>query len=361
MKFPGSKLLHQWDLSLQKLSLDELFRSCRQAGLTGLAEVKFPDAVGLIFYYLGGEVNALYREGAMAYNGQSALDRLRTRVTGEVGTISVFELPLDMAHLLRGITNRQKLKETLRNGSDLVELLRRLEKSEHTGTLEVQTSDGSAMVLLVRGRASNVYWETTGGLTFEKGEARQKLEESLGQQEDVEVPLFLGEFSRDVWKNRHEVQVAVRSRLERRDEIQDRPTEEIASEETVLREQVLDELTTQLPSLILAFIFDLMTGSIYLRKGRGATDVHVAPLADRVPDLTISLRDQMGVADETDPLDFIELSTEKLSILVTIVSEAQEAIAIVADRSQPTALIAAALNQAVHGYAVRLHPARRKS
>ncbi len=360
MKFPGSKLLHQWDLSVQKLSLDELFRSCRQAGLTGLAEVKFPDAVGLIFYYLGGEVNALYREGAMAYNGQSALDRLRTRVTGEVGTISVFELPLDMAHLLRGITNRQKLKETLRNRSDLVELLRRLEKAEHTGTLEVQTSDGSAMVLLVRGRASNVYWETTGGLTFEKGEARQKLEESLGQ-EHPEVPLFLGEFSRDVWKNRHEVQVAVRSRLERRDEIRDRPTEEIASEENGLRGQVLDDLTTRLPGLIQAFIFDLMTGSVYLRKGRGATDVHVGPLAELVPELAISLRDQMAAADESDPLDFVELSTEKLSILVTIVSEAQEAIAVIADRSQPTALIGAALLQAVHGYTARLHPARRKA
>jgi hypothetical protein len=68
----------------------------------------------------------------------------------------------------------------------------------------------------------------------------------------------------------------------------------------------------------------------------------------------------MATADESDPLDFIELSTGKLSILVTIVAEAQEAIAVVADRSQPTALIAAALIRAVHGYAVRLHPARRK-
>ena len=153
----------------------------------------------------------------------------------------------------------------------------------------------------------------------------------------------------------------VRSRLERRDEIQDRPTEEIASEETLLREQVLEELTTQLPGVIQAFIFDLMTGSIYLRKGRGATDVHVGPLAELVPDLAISLRDQMAAADESDPLDFIELSTEKLSILVTMVAEAQEAIAVVADRSQPTALIGAALSQAVHGYTARLHPARRKA
>jgi hypothetical protein len=262
-----------------------------------------------------------------------------------------------MAHLLRGITNRQKLKETLRSKTDLVELLRRLEKAEHTGTLEVQTSEGSAMVLLVRGRASNVYWETTGGLTFEKGEARQKLEEALGREE---VPLFLGEFSRDVWKNRHEVQVAVRSRLERRDEMRDRSTEEVASEEAGLREEVLDALTTQLPGLIQAFIFDLMTGSIYLRKGRGATDVHVGPLAELVPVLTISLRDRMADADESDPLDFIELSTEKLSILVTMVNDAQEAIAVIADRSQPTALIGAVLSQAVHAYSVRLNPVRRQ-
>jgi hypothetical protein len=356
MKFPGSKLLHQWDLSVQKLSLDELFRSCRQAGLTGLAEVKFPDAVGLIFYYLGGEVNALYREGAMAYNGRSALDRLRTRVTGDVGTISVFELPLDMAHLLRGITNRQKLKETLRNRGELSELLRRLEKTEHTGTLEVQTSDGSAMVLLVRGRASNFYWETTGGLTFEKGEARQKLEEALGKDE---VPLYLGEFSRDVWKSRHEVQVAVRSRLERREDAE-LPTEQVASEEAGLRAQVLEELSAQIPALIQSFIFDLMTGSVYVRKGRGAADVDVGPIAELVPEMVVGLRDQISRADDTDPLDLVEISTERLSVLVTLVTEAQEAIALVADRSQPTALIGAALTQAASAYVARLHPARRK-
>ena len=113
MKFPGSKLLHQWDLATQRLSLDDLLRSCQQAGLTGFAEVKSPQAVAMIFYYLGGEVNALYREGPVAYHGQEALDRLKSQVTAEEGDISVYELPLDMAHLLRGITNRQKLRETL--------------------------------------------------------------------------------------------------------------------------------------------------------------------------------------------------------------------------------------------------------
>jgi hypothetical protein len=353
MKFPGSKLLHQWDLSVQKLSLDELFRSCREAGLTGLAEVKFPDAVGLIFYYLGGEVNALYREGAMAYNGRSALDRLRTRVTGEVGTISVFELPLDMAHLLRGITNRQKLKETLRSRGDLGELLRRLEKTEHTGTLEVQTPDGSAMVLLVRGRVSNVYWETTGGLTFEKGEARQKLEEALGTEE---VPLYLGEFSRDVWKSRHEVQDSIRSRLQPHDPSAT-PAELLVTEETTLRNQVLEELCAQLPAVAQAFLFDLMTGSVLARRGGRGAGVRGGLLADKVPGFTLYLRD-LASADDDDEIEIIEVSTGKMAVMVAVVPEVQEAIALMCEKSQPTALLGANLARAVRAYAARLAPIR---
>jgi hypothetical protein len=354
MKFPGSKLLHHWDLETQKLSLDDLLRSCQQVGLTGFAELKLPQAVGMIFYYLGGEVNALYREGAVAYHGQAALERLRTGVTGDEGVISVYELPLDMAHLLRGITNRQKLRETLKSKGDLVELLRRMEKAEHTGTLEIQTPAGSSMILLVRGRVSNTYWETAGGLTFEKGEARQKLEESLGKEE---AQLFLAEFSRDIWKTRHEVQASVRSRLERRDEVTPLATDQVAAEENALRTQILEELHQQVPSLVQAFIFDLMTGVILARKGRGTSAIRVGLLAEKVPSLTIYLRDLVATED-ADQVELIELSTERVATLIAIVSEAQEAIAVLADKAQPTALIGAALSRIVRTYASRLHPAR---
>ena len=77
MKFPGSKLLHQVDLSNQGVSLGDVLRSCQQVGLTGFAEVRRADAMGMIFYYLGGEVTALFREGQVAHNGQAAVDRLR--------------------------------------------------------------------------------------------------------------------------------------------------------------------------------------------------------------------------------------------------------------------------------------------
>jgi hypothetical protein len=352
VKFPGSKLLHQWDLSTQRLSLDDLLRSCQQAGLTGFAEVKLPHSVAMIFYYLGGEVNALYREGAVAYHGQAALERLRATVTSDEGGISVYELPLDMAHLLRGITNRQKLKETVHSRQELTELLRRLEKSEHTGTLEVQTDSGAAMVLMVRGRVSNTYWETSGGLTYEKGEARHRLEDAVDRHEGA---LYLSEFSRDVWKSRHEVQSAVRSRLERRDE--NPAVDQIAAEENALRQQVLEELHTQIPSLIQAFIFDLLTGAVFARKGRGTSVIRVGLLAEKVPSLMIYLRELVATEDE-DRIELIELGTERLSTLIAVVPEAMEAIAVLADKSQPTALIGAALSRSVRSYASRLHPAR---
>lgn len=353
MKFPGSKLLHHWDLSIQRISLDDLFRSCQQVGLTGFAEVKFPNSVGMIFYYLGGEVNALYREGSVAYHGQAALDRLRSGVLGDEGIISVYELPLDMAHLLRGITNRQKLKEAFEGKGGLVELLRRMEKSEHTGTLELQTSRGSAMILLVRGRLSNVYWETANGLTYEKGEARQHLDAAL---EKESPQLFLSEFSRDVWKTRHEVQASVTSRLERREEKQ-APTEKVAAEETALRTQVLEELSAQVPSMIQAFVFDLMTGAVLARKGRGTSAIRVGLLAEKVPSLTLYLRDLVATED-ADEAELIEVSTTRVATLIAIVSEAQEAIAVLADKAQPTATIGAALSRIVRSYASRLHPAR---
>ena len=352
LKFPGSKLLHNWDLSAQHLSLDDLLRSCQQIGLTGFAEVKTPSAVAMIFYYLGGEVNALYREGSMAYNGAIALERLRAQAAGIEGEVAVYELPLDMAHLLRGITNRQKLKETLKSKADLAELLDRMETAEHTGTLEVQTSRGAAMVLLVNGRVSNIYWETKAGQTFEKAEARTRLEETLVRQE---ATLFLSEFSRDAWKSRHEVHAAVRSKLEGE---QQQGAEALTSEEVSLRQKVLDELSAELPAVILTFMFDLLTGAVYARKtGKGASALRVGLLADKVPALTRYVRELVSIENE-DEVELLEVTTERIALVVATVPDAAEAVAVLAEKAQPTELIGAALARVVRAYAARLSPTR---
>jgi hypothetical protein len=355
MKFPGSRLLHQWDLSVHRLSLDDLVRSCRETGLTGLAEVRLPGAVGLIFYYAGVEVNAHYREGPLNVSGRDALERLQSKVGGPIGTILVFELPLDMAHLLRGIKNRKAIEDAVRSPADLEELLRRLQAAEHTGTLEIQNRKGAAMVLFVRGRASNFYWETSGGVTFEKGEARQKLEESLSVGNTM---LYLADFSRDVWKSRHEVTVPVASRLEqRRNGV---PVEQIAREEAALRELVLNEFVAEVPSVLHAFIFDLMTGAVFVRWGRGGAEVKVRALAEQVPALVIDLRERTVWTVDDEGMEFLEIQTPKVAIFVAIVPDAQEGFCVLSDRSQPSALLEAALGQAVRNYNARLHPSRRK-
>ena len=352
MKFPGSKLLHNWDLSAQHLSLNDLLRSCQQIGLTGFAEVKTPTAVAMIFYYLGGEVNALYREGSMAYNGTLALERLRAQAVGIEGEVAVYELPLDMAHLLRGITNRQKLKETLKSKADLAEFLGRVETTEHTGTLEVQTSRGAAMVLLVNGRVSNVYWETTAGQTFEKAEARNRLEETLANQE---ATLVLSAFSRDVWKSRHEIQAAVRSKLEGEEQ---KGAEALTSEEVSLRQKVLEELAAELPAVVLVFMFDLLTGAVYARKaGKSASALRVGLLAEKVPALTRYVRELVSIENE-DEVELLEVTTDRIALLVATVPEAAEAVAVLAEKAQPTELIGAALSRVVRSYASRLNPAR---
>ena len=354
MKFPGSKLLYDWDLATRRMSLDDLQKACRDAGLTGFAEVKFPQAAAMIFYYLGGELNALFREGPVAYHGPEALERLRTRVGQGEGTISVYELPLDMAHLLRGITNRHRLKESLGSSADLEECLRRFAKAEHTGTLEVQSAAGVAMFLLVRGRISNVYWETSDGLTYEKGEAHQLLEAAL---EEHPGQLYLADFSRTIWKSRHDVQGSVRSRLQRPGETDSHAVEELVAAEESLRQKVLDELQQKIPALIQTFMFDLMTGSILARCGRGTSGVKVNLLAERVPAMTLYLRDLVAV-EEADQVEVIEISTERIAVLVGIVGEAQEAIAVFAEKSQPTALVNAALTRAVRDYAMAVQPVR---
>ncbi len=353
MKFPGSKLLHHWDLAVQRPpALDDLFRSSQSAGLTGFIELKFPQAVGMIFYYLGGEVNALYREGAIAHNGQAALDKLRTETPPDEGTIAIYELPLDMAHLLRGITNRQRLKDTVAGRSGFTDLLFRLEKSEHTGTLEVQTPDGAAMVLLIRGRVSNTYWESANGLTFETKEAIRHLEQAL-EKKGADVQVYLSDFSRDVWKTRHEVQDVVRSRLDRRED-QLPASEQLASEEMALRGQALEELCAELPSVTQAFLFDLLTGQILARRGgKGSSVLRVGLLAERIPGLSVYLRDLVS-AEDRDEVEVFEMTTSRLSLVVAIVPQTQEGIAAVADRAQPTALIEATLLRTMRTYATRV-------
>ena len=63
MRFPGSKLLSQ-DLSTRTTPFDSLIRHCEDVNLSGYMEIAFGDAEGLILFYLGEQINIIYRHGA---------------------------------------------------------------------------------------------------------------------------------------------------------------------------------------------------------------------------------------------------------------------------------------------------------
>jgi hypothetical protein len=354
MKFPGSKLLHQVDLSNQGVSLAEVLKSCQQVALTGFAEVRRTDAMGMIFYYLGGEVNALFREGQVAHNGQAAIDRLKALVPDQDTSVAVYELPLDMAHLLRGITQRRKLKETVASTGDLEAVLGRLREAEHTGTLEMQTRSGAGILLLVQGRVSNTYWETPDGLTFEKVEARRRLDRATG---DGDAQLLLSDFSREVWKSRHEIQEMVRSRLQPGKGEGPGGTDQLVAEEKANRQQLLDDLHEEIPALMHALVFDLMTGAILTRKMRGTDSLRVALLAEKLPSFVLFLRDLVA-AQDGDRMDCVDLSTQRVVSIVEVVPETHEGVGVIADKSQPTALVESILGRAVRRYVGRMRPAQ---
>jgi hypothetical protein len=357
MKFPGSKFLHQVDLSNHGVSLADVLLSCRQVGLTGFAEIRHGEAMGMIFYYLGGEVNALFREGQVAHNGQAAIERLRMLSTDPDMSVAVYELPLDVAHLLRGITQRRKLKEEIKAPEELETLLSRLQEEKHTGTLEIQAKGGAAILLLVQGRVSNTYWETSEGVTFEKVEARRRLDRALGLGE---VQLLLSDFSRAIWKSRHEIQDAVHSRLERPRDERLSGTEQLVGEEKANRQLLLDELDAAIPALLYAVIFDMMTGAILLRKMRGSDALSVSLLAERLPSFALFLRDLVA-AQDGDSMDTVDLSTCKALCVVSVIAETQEGVGVIADKSQPTALIETVLQRCVRGYVGRLRPPTQRA
>ena len=110
--------------------------------------------------------------------------------------------------------------------------------------------------------------------------------------------------------------------------------------------------------MVLAFMFDLLTGAVYARKaGKSASALRVGLLADKVPALTRYVRELVSIENE-DEVELLEVTTEHIALLVATVPDAAEAVGVVAEKAQPTELIAATLSRIVRSYAARLNPAR---
>ena len=60
MRFPGSKLLSR-DLSTRTTPFESIVRHCEEVNLSGYMEITFGDAEGLMLFYLGEQINVIYK------------------------------------------------------------------------------------------------------------------------------------------------------------------------------------------------------------------------------------------------------------------------------------------------------------
>ena len=337
MKLPGGRLLHTWQLARHRVTFDDLLRSCHHVHLTGFVEVKLASGAGMILCYLGSVASVIYREGPVGYHGPEAGDGLRAAMAREAdGSILVYELPLDMAHLLRGVTNRRRVEEALGSPADLQALVEDLKRRSHTGVVEVQARAGAAALLFVSGRLANVYWDEGDGRTLEQGAALARLQQGL---EGDAAPVFVSTFSQEAWRSRSEPEIL--AHLESR-------APQSGDDDQALRAALLADLDHQIPAMIEAALFDLLTGVMLARHARGAAAFGSALLAEKIPGLALYCRDLVSSTRE-DEIELLELTTSGLLVVVGVVARSHDAIAVVTDRSQPASQVSAIVARVAAG------------
>jgi hypothetical protein len=270
--------------------------------------------------------------------------------------------------MLRGLSNRQEIFGQIFASEPLKDLLKKLESEGHTGSLEVITNKGTGMILLVRGRFSNGYFETTGGVTFEKGEALSKVFEALDTPE-TSARVFQSEFSSNIWKARHETQRARASRLHdilEQQRHQETPSESPAptvaqsaeeaeqkrpkvTDRRPLQEKVLAAIREQTPSMLAAFFFNLETQEIETEKVEFPSETEERLIIEKLPAFVKYLENLASMKDD-DQLEALSMGTENFYLIVNCIPETGEGLALITDKSQPVALASALLLNSCHRY-----------
>ena len=373
MRFPGSKL-HSEDLSTTTTPFESVVRHCEDVNLSGYMEIAFGDAEGLMLFYLGEQINIIYRAGNEIFVSNEAALKLRNTARARHGKVSIYELPLDVAHMLRGLSNRQEIFSEVLAPEPLKDLLTKLEQEGHTGSVEVITNKGTAMILLVRGRFSNCYFETEAGVTFEKGEALNKIYELLGQPE-TSARVFQSEFSPDHWKARHETRRARSSRLHElleqkhhRESVEGTRRPPTAAKPSVVRvvpsapkitdkkplqRNVLTEIREHTPSLLAAFFFDMETEEIELELVEAPNETQDRLIIEKLPAFVKYLENLTSMRED-DHLEELTFTTENFYLIVKCIPETGEALVLITDKSQPVTLASALLLNASHRYVMML-------
>ncbi len=258
----------------------------------------------------------------------------------------------------------------------LKELLTKLEADGHTGSLEVITNKGTGMILLVRGRFSNGYFETEAGVTFEKREALNKVYEML-EKPETSARVFQSEFSPDHWKARHETRRARQSRLHELLEQQhprqagDEPASGLAMRSpwspspsrpkawigNLFNRKCCTDIRENTPSLLAAFFFDMETEEIEMDAIVVPDETENRLIIDKLPAF-VKYLENLAAMREDDHIEELSLSTQNFYLIVKCIPETGEGLVLITDKSQPVTLASSLLLNASHRYVLQLTGAR---
>ncbi len=201
MIFPGRKPLME-KIPTQNIRVDDLFDEFSKQNFSGYAEFDFPDSRGIILFHSGEIITAVYKGTDKVKSQEEGIAAVKNRCRLEDGLISTFQLPAEMAHMLRGLCNRKFLDE-IHVAGKLKVVLSNLLEAKHTGTLDVlfPQRKEKGMILLINGRVSNTFLEMDRNLTLEGKEALQRVHELIDEA-DGGCKLFQSDFSQEIWKSR---------------------------------------------------------------------------------------------------------------------------------------------------------------
>ncbi len=201
MIFPGRKPLLE-NISTRNLHVDDLLMEFTKQNFSGYAEFHFSESKGVLLFHSGEVITTVYKERDKIKSQEEGITAVKSRCRLEDGTINTYELPSEMAHMLRGLCNRKFIEEIHASGK-LQLLLDTLQQDQHTGTLDLIFTERKekGMILIINGRISNSFLEIDRNLTLVGKGALKRMNELVNEIDGC-CKVFQSDFSQEIWKSR---------------------------------------------------------------------------------------------------------------------------------------------------------------
>ncbi|MEK6813860.1 MAG: hypothetical protein AABY65_03905 [Nitrospirota bacterium] len=210
--FPGGSLLFETLIDSHAV-IENLLGEVKKTNLSGFCEVRFPQTIGLVFFYSGEPTSVIFKSPGKVSSGKEGLTDLEEFChQHKGGKLSVYELPNDVAFMLRGLTNRKQITAEADWSGRLRMLIDELAEQKYTGALDVITSAGKGLILLVGGKISTTSFEIESGIAFSGKDGLEKIYQVMDKP-GVACKIYKSDFSAETWKERQILGIPRESRI----------------------------------------------------------------------------------------------------------------------------------------------------